>query len=69
LLKNFILNFQVFAQKLSNQTYPFPLNPIVTIDKTVVAPNPVLAGISVPFSVLTNQNVTQEQQTIKVSGM
>ena len=46
----------------------FPPNPIVTTDNTVVAPRLVLAGISVPFSVLTNQNVTQEQQTINVNG-
>ena len=47
----------------------FPLKPMVTMDSTVVAPRPVLAGISVPFSVLTSQKVTQEQQTISISGM
>jgi hypothetical protein len=30
---------------------------------------PVLAGISVPFSVFTSQKVTHEQQTININGM
>jgi hypothetical protein len=42
---------------------------MVTMERTVVAPRPVLAGISVPFSVLTSQNVTHEQHTINVKGM
>ena len=48
---------------------PFPPNPIFTIDKTEVAPRAVLAGTSPPFSVLINQNATQEQKTINVRGV
>ena len=47
---------------------PLPPNPIVTTERTVVAPRLVLAGISLPLSVFISQNVTQEQQTINVNG-
>ena len=46
-----------------------PPKPIVTTESTVVAPRLLLAGISVPLSVLTSQNVTHEQQTIRASGI
>ena len=44
-----------------------PPNPMVTTARALVAPKPVLAGVSWPFSVLINQNETQELGPVNIT--